>query len=73
MTPDTLLAWHRTLIPKKYDGSTRRGPGRPPVVAAIRALFVRMASENRGWGYTRIQGALANLDIAARARNAHEL
>src|SRR5438552_2983290 len=28
VTPDTLLAWHRILIAKQYDGSTRR-PGRP--------------------------------------------
>ena len=62
VTPDTLLAWHRALIAKKYDGSTRRGPGRPPVMAEIRALIVRMATDNRDWGYTRIQGALANLD-----------
>jgi putative transposase len=62
VTPDTLLAWHRTLIAKKYDGSTRRGPGRPPVSGEIRALIVRMASDNSSWGYTRIQGALANLD-----------
>ena len=62
VTPDTLLAWHRTLIAKQYDGSTRRGPGRPPVKAEIRTLIVRMATENRGWGYTRIQGALANLN-----------
>jgi hypothetical protein len=62
VTPDTLLAWHRTLIAKKYDGSARRGPGRPPVMAQIRALIIRMATENRDWGYTRIQGALANLD-----------
>jgi putative transposase len=60
--PDTLLAWHRTLIATTYDGSTRRGQGRPPVMAEIRALIVRMASENRGAGYTRIQGALADLD-----------
>ena len=64
VTPDTLLAWHRTLIAKKYDASKRRGPGRPPVMAMIRALIVRMATDNRGWGYTRIQGALANLDHA---------
>ena len=62
VTPDTLLAWHRRLIARKYDGSTRRGPGRPRVMAQIRALIVRMATENRDWGYTRIQGALANLD-----------
>ncbi|HJZ73247.1 MAG TPA: hypothetical protein VKE51_16000 [Vicinamibacterales bacterium] len=62
VTPDTLLAWHPTLIARQYDGSTRRGPGRPPVMSEIRALIVRMATENRGWGYTRIQGASANLN-----------
>src|SRR6267378_1421325 len=40
VTPDTLLAWHRTSIAKKYDASKRRGPGRPPVMAVIRALIV---------------------------------
>src|SRR6267378_1583902 len=25
VTPDTLLAWHRRLITKKYDGRTRHG------------------------------------------------
>ena len=61
VTPDTLLAWHRRLIARQYDGSARRGPGRPRVMAEIRALIVRMATENRDWGYTRIQGALARL------------
>lgn len=61
VTPETLLAWHRRLIAKKYDGSARRGPGRPRVMAEIRALTVQMARENRTWGYTRIQGALSNL------------
>jgi len=61
VSPDTLLAWHRRLIARKYDGQNRRGPGRPPVTAEIRQLVVRMATENRDWGYTRIQGALANL------------
>ena len=30
VTPDTLLAWHRRLIAKKYDGTKNRGAGRPP-------------------------------------------
>ena len=29
VTPETLLAWHRQLIAHKYDGSGKRGPGRP--------------------------------------------
>jgi transposase InsO family protein len=61
VTPDTLLAWHRQLIARKYDGHQCR-PGRPSVLAQIRQLIVRMATENRDWGYTRIQGALTNLN-----------
>src|SRR2546427_1046206 len=61
VTPETLLAWHRKLIAKKYDGSAFRTPGRPPTSTAISNLVLRMAEENRSWGYRRIQGALANL------------
>lgn len=61
VTPQTLLAWHRKLIARKYDGSRQRGPGRPRVQDEIQQLVVRMATENRDWGYRRIQGALANL------------
>src|SRR5215469_7434844 len=61
VTPATLLAWHRRLIADKYDGSKQRGPGRPRTKDEIQQLVVRMATENRDWGYRRIQGALANL------------
>ena len=61
VTPDTLLAWHRRLIARKYDGSTDRRPGRPRVMDAIRHLSVQMATANRDWGYTRIRDALSNL------------
>jgi putative transposase len=61
--PDTILAWYRRLISRKFDGSKHRSyPGRPRVDAALEALVVRMAQENPGWGYDRIVGALANLD-----------
>jgi transposase InsO family protein len=60
VTPDTILRWHRQLIAKKWTYATRR-PGRPGVLAEIRRLVVRMATENPSWGYTRIQGALKNL------------
>src|SRR5262245_48534719 len=61
VTPETLLAWHRKLIAMKYDGSACRSPGRPAAQKEIKMLVLRMAEENRSWGYLRIQGALANL------------
>lgn len=61
VTPATLLAWHRRLIASKYDGSEYRTPGRPLTASEVSNLVIRMAEENRAWGYRRIQGALANL------------
>jgi hypothetical protein len=58
--PQTLLAWHRKLIAQRYDGSAYRTPGRPVTSAEISDLVIRMAEENGGWGYRRIQGALSN-------------
>ena len=60
--PDTILAWHRRLVARKFDGSKKRTyPGRPPVDRDLEDLIVRLATENRDWGYDRIAGALANL------------
>jgi len=60
--PDTILAWYRKFVARKFDGSkARRGPGRPRVNREVEQLIVRLASENRDWGYDRIAGALANL------------
>src|SRR6266702_8012974 len=62
--PDTILGWHRQLVAQKFDGSThRKGPGRPTIDQELEALVVRMAQENRSWGYDRIVGALANLGL----------
>ena len=55
------MAWHRKLIAKKYDGSALVCPDDQRTVAEVEALVIRMAEENRDWGYRRIQGALANL------------
>jgi transposase InsO family protein len=61
VTPDTLLRWYRQLVAAKYDGSSKRVPGRPRIEGEIQKLIVRMALENPRWGYTRIRGALMNL------------
>jgi transposase InsO family protein len=65
VTPDTILAWHRRLVARKCDGSQqRKAPGRPRIDPEVEALVVRMARENRSWGYDRIVGALANIGYA---------
>ncbi len=60
VTPDTILRWHRRLVAQKWTYK-RRSPGRPRIMEIIADLVVRMARENHGWGYTRIQGALQNI------------
>ena len=60
--PETILGWYRKLAARKFDGSgARRGPSRPRISREVEELLLRMASENRSWGYDRIAGALANL------------
>jgi hypothetical protein len=48
-TPDTILRWYRQLVAQKYDGSRKRGPGRPRARVDITALIVRMTNENPRW------------------------
>lgn len=61
VTPDTILRWHRQLIARKYNGSAKRRVGRPRVMEEIRRLVMRMARENSGWGYLRLEGTLKKL------------
>jgi putative transposase len=59
VTPGTVLRWHRRLAAVKWTYPHRTG--RPPVSAEIAALIERLATENHGWGYQRIQGELLKL------------
>ncbi len=65
VTPETILRWHRQLIARKWTFA-KKSVGRPCVMKVIEQLAVKMARENAGWGYERIQGALANVghDVA---------
>ena len=60
-TPDTILRWYRELVAAKFDGSKKRGPGRPRKAEEIVRLLLEMAKQNTGWGYTRLRDALNNL------------
>jgi hypothetical protein len=63
VSPATLLRWHRERVAQKRTFLERRRPGRPRTKVDTEQLIVRMANENPGWGYTRIHGALLNLEI----------
>ena len=74
VTPETMLGWHGKLVAQKCDGSKqRRAPGRPTIDPELEALVIRLAQENRSWGYDRIVGALANLGYTISAQTVGNL
>ncbi|MGW1803400.1 integrase core domain-containing protein [Streptomyces sp. NPDC001984] len=72
VTPRTVLCWHARLVAKKWTYA-HRGPGRPAKPEALRALVLRLARENDGWGYRRIHGELLNLGWKVAASTVWEI
>jgi putative transposase len=73
VTPATILRWHRDLVARRWDYTSRRRPGRPSTVTSVKTLVVRMARENTAWGHRRIQGELARLGYAIAASTVWEI
>jgi len=60
--PDTILAWNRKFANQKVATAERpKSVGRPRIDPETEEWVVRMARENRSWGYDRIQGGLNHL------------
>jgi putative transposase len=53
------VRWHRRLVTRKW--TYPHGGRRPPADDGIAALIERLATENHGGGYQRIQGELLKL------------
>jgi putative transposase len=62
VAPGTILRWRRDLLRRRWARKSTP-QGRPPTRRSIRALALRMARENEGWGYRRIAGEPAGLGI----------
>jgi putative transposase len=61
-SPETLLRWHRELVRRKWAAYRRRPPRRRPAPRSeLHDLILRLARENAGWGYRRVQGELIKL------------
>jgi putative transposase len=74
VTPDTILRWHRDIVRyRRAARSKRGGTGRRATRRNIRALILRLARENPGWGYRRIHGELAGLGVKIAASTAWEI
>jgi putative transposase len=74
VTPDTILRWHRDILRRRWAARSMRGKtGRPATRRTIRALVLRLARENPGWGYRRIHGELAGLGVKVAASTVWEI
>ncbi|MBN1403945.1 MAG: hypothetical protein JW942_05705 [Opitutales bacterium] len=81
VTPKTIYAWHRKFVAMKFAPKNRDLCAAKERSAKRDALIIKIASENTGWGYGRIQTRnaesqllkVARIELAIQAWEAHVL
>jgi transposase len=74
ITPETIVRWRRDILQRRWAARSMRGRlGRPATRRNIKALVLRLARENPGWGYRRIHGELAGLGVKVAASTVWEI
>ena len=71
--PGQVLRWHRDIARRRWAARSVRGKNRPATRRIIKALGLRLARENPGWGYRRIHGGLAGLGVGVSASTVWEI
>ena len=68
ITPTTILRWHQQLVRRRWT-TPGTPPGRPAIPAGVRALIVRLATENPNWGYRRVRREALIVRVGVRDRH----
>jgi putative transposase len=59
--PATLITWHRAAVRQMWIFRQNRKPERPRIDPELKYWIVRLAKENSGLGYDKLEGELAKL------------
>ena len=73
VTPATLLRWHRDLVARSWTYSRRGRPAPNALDEEVVALVLRLARENRRWGYLRIVGECRKLGATVSATSVRNI
>ena len=65
--PATVIGWHRQIVRLKWTFKSRGNPGRPPIDPELESWILRVARENPGLGYDKLEGELRKLGFTVSA------
>jgi putative transposase len=65
VAPATILRWHHQLVARRWTTQPIR-PGRPAIPAGLRALVIRLATENPTWGYRHVRRVALIVRVGVR-------